>query len=151
MFQKRDDERWCDDRCFAENEEDCCQSRSSAIFWTLFLLFLLCMTCGVLACCFFCEQCPLYQHYAEHDDGSGIFLAPAVQHVDIVYGSVQPGSTTPNPIQAHPATNEPKVQRPPAPDNDPPPHDPKAQEMQTFQPGQGPASQVGSRYEDAIL
>merc|ERR1711988_922665 len=71
-FQEKEEQKWCDDQdaCYAEHSDDCCNAKNSAVFWTVFLLLAICGGCGALACCFFCESCPLSQYYLEAEDSS---------------------------------------------------------------------------------
>ena len=121
-----------------------------------------CTVCGVLACCFFCEDCPLYQYYAEADDGSGLYLTtpatvqgtvyPAQVGEPVVYGAVPP----PVPAPAAQADNQGaqgsyhSVPVQPAASTTPTSTAP-AREMKTFDPAVADPHPKSSKYEDSIL
>merc|ERR1711865_577103 len=89
-FQQKNEAKWCFDQdvCYAEHSEDCCESRTSAGFWTVSFILLLYTACGVLACCFFCEQCPLSEYYVGAEDEQGLFEPARQRHPEVVVQGV---------------------------------------------------------------
>lgn len=126
----------------------------------LCLLFLFGTVCGVLACCFFCDSCPLSQYYAETDEGAELYLntpAQVVQGQPVVYGAVPAPNpkTTVGAVQPGAVSASSPAVGSLAPNNQYQPvlatavGSPRVQEMETFnEQSSAPAAQ---KYENSIL
>eukprot|EP00658_Telonema_sp_P-2_P053827 TRINITY_DN4250_c0_g5_i9.p2 TRINITY_DN4250_c0_g5~~TRINITY_DN4250_c0_g5_i9.p2 ORF type:complete len:205 (+),score=43.71 TRINITY_DN4250_c0_g5_i9:211-825(+) len=90
-FQDKNNDMWCHGICFAQDSRDCCQDVDTAYVWVVFFVFMLIVTGAVLACCFFCDGCPLHQAWLLDDmeaEAAATVLdrEPAVGAV--IYGTV---------------------------------------------------------------